>query len=341
MAANILVTTTNGFEGYVVTDYMGIVTGHSTLSSEAENQLVKAAKQKGANAVIGVNMTYAPLEAGSYDVIASGTAVKVSRSVNISDTVHKELYVTNYYTRLVPRPVKVILDGNSNIISMKIVCYNYNHEDIQSIRADVEFTNLYDERLEIKNVDFVFSNNNNLSVIESEYVLTEITPNKLQLLKDAKIVLNKYATSREICACNDVPKSVTLNAGRLEALKEQCGIDAVEKYSTDGMIWTCNCGHINEAGDEECSVCGRKQKDIMTDVEFNYEEMVDEMREKDSVVEIKDVLMDYIKDIDANVRLQLLEIMESGLQYEKTRGNMTETVVEKVAKAFEDASIRS
>ncbi|MBR6404228.1 MAG: heavy metal-binding domain-containing protein [Eubacterium sp.] len=367
MAAKILVTTTNGFEGYVVTEYMGIVSGHSILSSntisgmasdvtdgaskdaaklekcreDAENQLVKAAKKKGANAIVGMNMTYAPLEAGSFGVIASGTAVKVSRHVSITDTVHKELYVTNYYTRLVPRPVKVILDGNSNIIKMKIVCYNYNHEDIQSIRTDVEFTNLYDERLDIKNVDFVFSNNNNLSVIESEYVLTKIAPNDLQLLKDAKIILNKYATSNEICACNDVPKNVTLNTRKLEALKEQRGIDAVEKYSADGMVWTCNCGHVNEAGDEECSVCGRKQRDIMNETEFNYEEMVDQMREKDTVVEIKDVLMEYIKDIDAGVRLQLLEIMESGLQYEKTRGNMKETVVEKVEKTFEEASIRN
>ena len=77
----------------------------------------------------------------------------------------------------------------------------------------------------------------------------------------------------------------------------------------------------------------------MTKTTFNYEEMVDRMKEKEYVVEIKDVLMQYIKDIDSGVRLELLEIMESGLQYEKTRGNMKETVIEKVEKVFEDASI--
>ena len=41
-------------------------------------------------------------------------------------------------------------------MDMKVVCYNYNNDDIISIRTDVEFTNLYDERLVIKNVDFVF-----------------------------------------------------------------------------------------------------------------------------------------------------------------------------------------
>lgn len=46
--------------------------------------------------------------------------------------------------------------------------------------------------------------------------------------------------------------------------------------------------------------------------------------------------MEYIKDIDAKYRLKLLEIMESGLQYEKTRGNMKESVIEKVEKVFEE-----
>ena len=365
MAKNILVTTGSNIEGYSISEYLGFISSQAILGSnfisgiaanvadvarkdnakleqcriDAEEQLIKTAQKKGADAIIGMSMTYAPFEAGSFGIIVSGTAVKITKQIAISDAVHKELYVTNYYTRMVPRPVKIVLDGNSNVINMKMVCYNYNHDDIQAVRADVEFTNLYDERLVIKNVDFVFSENINLSVIESDYIMSKVAPSDLQLLKDAKITLNKYATPRGIFACNDVPKNVSMSYRRLQALKEKRGIDAVEKYKTDGMIWTCNCGHVNEAGAEECVVCGRKQKDIMTRATFNYEEMIDRMKEKEYVVEIKDVLMQYIKNIDASVRLELLEIMESGLQYEKTRGNMKETVIEKVEKVFEDATI--
>ena len=364
MADKILVTTGSGLEGYSVVEYLGFVSSQAILGSnfisgiaanvtdvarkdtakleqcreDAEKQLIKAAEKKGANAIIGVNMVYAPFEAGSFGIIVSGTAVKVAKNITISDTVHKEIFVTNYYNRLVPRPVKIVLDGNSNEINMKVVCYNYNHEDINAIRCDVEFTNLYDERLVIKNIDFVFSENINLSVIESDYVQSKVAPNDLLLLKDAKVILTKYATPRGVYACNDQPINVTLSTRRLEALKAKRGIDAVEKYRTDGMIWTCNCGHVNEAGSEECIVCGRKQKDIMTKASFNYEEMIDRMKEKEYVIEIKDVLMRYIKDIDAKYRLELLEIMESGLQYEKTRGNMKETVIEKVEKVFENAT---
>ncbi len=74
---------------------------------------------------------------------------------------------------------------------------------------------------------------------------------------------------------------------------------------------------------------------MKNNISFNYEPMIDEMRQKkEYVMEIKDVLMKYIKDIDSGIRMQLLEIMESGIQYEKTRGNMKETVIEKVENLF-------
>lgn len=55
-------------------------------------------------------------------------------------------------------------------------------------------------------------------------------------------------------------------------------------------------------------------------ITFNYEPMVEEMKTKEYVIEIKDVLMKYIKDIDASLRMQLLEIMESGINYEEDKG---------------------
>ena len=67
----------------------------------------------------------------------------------------------------------------------------------------------------------------------------------------------------------------------------------------------------------------------------NPDEMLAKMQTKEYVIELKDVLMEYIKDIDSEYRMELLEIMESGLQYEKTRGNMKDTVIEKVEKVFE------
>lgn len=364
LADSIMISTGSSFEGYEIVDYLGFISSQSLLGSnflsgitsavadvsekdmakldkcraDAADRLLKMAEKKKANAIIGLKMTYASLGGGSFGVVMTGNAVTVRRKQKDDDTVRKELYVTNYYSRVVPRPVKVVLRGNRDVIDMKVICYNYNNDDIISIRTDVEFTNLYDEHLIIKNVDFVFTKANNISVIESDYIMTQLGYNDIQILKDAKIVLNKYVTPRGILACNDTPINIDMSYQRLEYLKENRGIDAVSKYRTDGMIWTCNCGHVNEAGSEECIVCGRKQIDIATKAAFDYEAMINEMRSKEYVIEIKDVLMGHLKEIDTKYRIPLLEIMESGLQYERTRGNMKESVIEKVEKLFEEDS---
>ena len=358
---DMMLTTGTGFEGYEVEEYLGIVSGEAILGSnfikslaasmtnvseqdmakvekareDAEQQLFTAAKKKKASAILGVHAIYTTLEGGSFGAVIYGTAVKIREIPKVDTKITKDLVVMNYYARLVPRPVKVTLEGDKDNINMKVLFFNYNKDDILAIRASVELTNLYDERLVIKDVDFVFDKGN-VSQIESGYVPAQISANDVMLLKEAKVIISKYATPRSVYACNDAPIPVSMSARRLESLKQKRGIDAVEKYQTDGMIWTCNCGHVNEAGTDECLICGRKQDDIKTSTAFNYEEMIEKMREKEYVMEIKDVLMDYIKSIDTRYRLQLLEIMESGLQYEKTRGNMKDTVIEKVEKVFEE-----
>ena len=361
--ADMMLTTGDHFEGYEVVEYLGIVSGEAILGSnfikgiaasmtnvseqdmakvekareDAENRLIKAAKKKKADAILGVQAVYTTFEGGSFGGIVTGTAVKLREVPKPQGRVSKDLVVMNYYARLVPRPVRVTLEGQDDDIRMKVLFVNYNKDDIQAVRANVELTNVYDERLVIKDIDFVFDKGN-VSQIESGFVPAQISANDMMLLKEAKVVISKYATPRAIFACNDTPINVTMSAHRLESLKAKRGIDAVEKYQTDGMIWTCNCGHVNEAGTDECLVCGRKHDDIKINTNFNYEEMIDRMREKEYVMEIKDVLMDYISQgaIDVRYRLQLLEIMESGLQYEKTRGSMKDTVIEKVEKVFED-----
>ena len=361
--SDMMLTTGTGFEGYEITEYLGVVAGEAILGtnfikglaasmtnaseqdlakvekarSDAEEGLIRAAKKKKANAILGVHAIYTTLEGGSFGAVIYGTAVNIREIPKKDAGVRKELVVMNYYERLVPRPVIVTLVGEQDNIYMKVKFVNYNKDEILAIRANVELTNVYDERLVIKDVDFVFDKGN-VSEIDSGFVPAQISANDVHLLKEARVVISKYATPRAIYACNDTPINVSMSAHRLESLKQKRGIDAVEKYQTDGMIWTCNCGHVNEAGTDECLICGRKHDEIKTTTTFNYEEMIDRMREKEYVMEIKDVLMDYIStgSIDVKYRLQLLEIMESGLQYERTRGNMKDTVIEKVEKVFEE-----
>lgn len=360
----IMLTSGFNFEGYEITEYLGFVSGQTVLGSNffkglaagvtevsdsesekltgkleqanelAMDKLKKVAEKRGADAIIGLKIDSTEFANNSMGTIASGTAVKLAKKVDEDKKIRKELYVSNYYNRLVPRPVKVVLSGTNNSVSISTYFFNYNKDDIKAIRADVELTNLYEEKLLLKNLDFVFEKGN-VSLIEANEIECKLPAKDILLIKDSKVTISKYVTSRGVFACNDLPINVSLPLHRLAALKEKRGIDAVEKYQTDGMVWTCNCGYVNEAGSEECMICARKQEDMKSTSKFNPDEMIAKMQTKEYVIEIKDVLMEYIKDIDSEYRMELLEIMESGLQYEKTRGNMKDTVIEKVEKVFE------
>ena len=361
---NILVTTGSNIEGYDIVEYLGFVSGETVLGSNflkgfvagvteasdsesekltanleqvngiALEKLKRVAEKQGADAIIGLQLNYTQFENYSVGTIASGTAVKLHKKDIAEQVISKDLYVTNYYNRLVPRPVKVILSGTNKAVKISAWFYNYNMDDIKAIRADVELTNLYEEKLLLKDLDFVFEKGN-ITQIESNEIDCKLPATDILLIKDSKVTISKYVTSRGVFACNDLPINVTMPMHRLIALKDKRGIDAVEKYRTDGMVWTCNCGYVNEAGADECVICSRKQEDMKSTSKFNPDEMIAKMQTKEYVIEIKDVLMEYIKDIDSEYRMELLEIMESGLQYEKTRGNMKDTVIEKVEKVFE------
>lgn len=362
--AEIMLTTGSNFDGFEIEEYLGFISGQTVFGSnifkgiaagvtelsESESEkltskleqanetamgkLMKAADKRGANAIIGLKINSTEFANSSMGTIVSGTAVRIKKKDKKEKITSKSLYVSNYYNRLVPRPVKVILVGSNKYVTISTEFYNYNQDDIKAIRADIELTNLYEEKLLLKDLDFVFEKGN-VTLIQSTSIECKLPAKDILLIKDSKVTISKYVTSRGVFACNDVPINVSMPLHRLSALKEKRGIDAVEKYKTDGMIWTCNCGYVNEAGSEECMICSRKQEDMKSNSNFNPDDMIARMQTKEYVIEIKDVLMEYIKDIDTQYRMELLEIMESGLQYEKTRGNMKDTVIEKVEKVFE------
>lgn len=360
--ADIMMTSGVGFEGYEVVGYLGFVNGQTALGSRlfqefnivdmssqessaftnklqqaSENALDKlsdVAKARGANAVIGVALNYTEFSGNSVGTVASGTAVRIKKKDSENTSITNDLYVTNYYNKLIPRPVKLTIKGEGGKVKLSPVFYNYNLEEIKAIRTDIELTNLYEEKLLLQGIDFVFDKNN-VTVLEAEYVECKLPEKDIKLIKDVKMYVKKYVSSKGVVVVNDVPVDIKLSPRSLDGLKDKKGLDAVERYKSDGSTWLCNCGYINAAGDEECAICARKESDLKKTYSFNYDDMIKRMKAKSTVIEIKDILMEYIKEIDSKYRMELLEIMESGLQYEKTRGNMKDTVLEKVERVFE------
>lgn len=106
-----LVTTTNTLQGYEIIDYLGVVSGETILGANIvrdfmasitdviggrsgvyESKLAQAremaikemksqASQMGANAVIGIDLDFETVKDGMLMCIATGTAVKINKSV--------------------------------------------------------------------------------------------------------------------------------------------------------------------------------------------------------------------------------------------------------------------
>ena len=368
----IIMTSGSDIQGYDITDYLGLVSGQTALNAKffqefsgntemdakesqaltkkmsqvhqtAVNMMQEEAEKLGANAVIGITLRYNELTSSltnnnTIGIIATGTAVNAKEKENRNyEGVRQDLYVTNYYTKLLLRPVQVRIRADKNATRISPVFMNYRNEEIRAIRADVELSTYYDEKIVLRDMDFTFEKNN-VSQLEADWIECDIKEREVKMIKDAKVVVRKYVTARKVISCEELPITTDLSYRRLESLKKKRGIDAVVKYQSNGMIWTCVCGCINKVSDAECDVCGRKEADIKKDLGFNYEEMLDKMATKNNVTEMKDVVIkDYIKQIDPESRMELLQTLESALQYEKTRGDMKEVVIEKVQNIFESS----
>lgn len=359
VAMDIKMTTGSSFEGYEIVEYLGFVSGQIALGSSflsnitemtaqesttftnklqhasdtALDKLCKAALKMGANAIVGIALNYTEFASSSIGTVASGTAV-VLRELEKKEAITNRLYVSNYYTRMIPRPVQVRFESVDGVVKIATDFYNYNMDEVKAIRADVALTNFYDEKVVLQGLDFVFAKNN-ITFLEADFIECKLEEKYIKMLKDAKVTIQKYVTAKGVFMCTDTPINVSLSPQSFAALKKKRGLDAFEKFKSDGSTWTCNCGHINGAGAEECSVCQRKEKDLKSNTSFDHEAMLDRMKTKKNVTEMKDVLMENIKQIDAGLRMELLEIMESALQYEKTRGDMTATVIEKIEQVFD------
>lgn len=242
----------------------------------------------------------------------------------------------NYYNVQMPRPVEITFKGEDGQTQIAALFYNYNQDVIQAVRCDIELVNFYEEKLLLQGIDFVFVKND-IRRLETDFIECKLPLKALPLIKEVKVYVKKYVTARGVFAPDEESIDIPLTKRAFEIMRMRNGEDAVEHYKSDGMTWICTCGHINGASEDECSVCGRKETALRSNVGFDYDKMCRQMEGLPNVAAMKEVLMIYIKEglIDAKYRMELLEIMESGMQYEKTRGDMRASVVEKILGVFE------
>ena len=169
--ANIMITSGTSFEGYEITEYGPYKFVHTILSSnflkeigasiadiatdrssmyhdkldgtmkETIKSFEEVVGKTNYNAVVGFKTNIVDYSSNISAVIVSGTLVSVKKEYKSefdkSDFVRKELYVNNYYDKLVPRAVKVILASEGNGTKISAWYNNYNMDD-DSISASTD-----------------------------------------------------------------------------------------------------------------------------------------------------------------------------------------------------------
>lgn len=365
MVKDIMVTSASSFEGYEIKEYVEFVSHQVAFSSNfmqelaaniadsvggegkalndkleeatesAMNEFISIVKEKGANAVINIKINYTNLSGNVASVFISGTAVKVEKQ---KDTLQEDvnvIAVSNYLNKKIVRPFEVALhvDGQQVYMSMKI--HNYEMTKISAVKVNVVFTDIYGDKTILENIDYSINQDINI-LIKTVKVPVDMDARKVGLQHDVKVSVRKYVKDdKKVYDVVEQPVDSSLSSEELAIFKKKKGNDAVDKYRKTDTYWRCICGAINLPGDTQCSMCNREEKEFAN--EFDYESMLSTMEDAKSAEEIKDILMPFIPKIDSGVRVELLEILQSAINMEKTRGKgaMKYSVLEKLKRKFE------
>ena len=363
---DIMITTASTFDGYDIKEYIDFLSHQVVFSSnfvqelaaniadsvggegralsdkleEASESAMKEfsdiAKEKGANGIINIKVNYTNLSGSVAAVFISGTAVRLEKKKTSLNENVNVLAVSNYIHKKILRPFEVALhtDGDKVLMSMKL--HNYEMTKISAVKVDVTFKDIYDEEITIEDVDYVINQDINI-LIKTDKVPIDMDVRKAGLQNDVKVMVRKYVKDRVVYNVSEEYQNSSLTSEELAIFKKNKGVDAVDKYRRADTYWRCVCGTINLPGDTQCSMCNREEKDFANGYNFDYESMLRSMEDADSAEAIKDILMKHIPNIDSGARVERLEILQSAINMEKTRGKgaMKYSVIEKLKRKFE------
>jgi uncharacterized protein YbjQ (UPF0145 family) len=231
MADNILMTSGYNFEGYSIKDYFGFFSGecalgtgflsslgagiadllgtNSSMYSEklkeakeyAINQLVSQAQRVGGNAIIGLDVDYTTFSADIMGVIASGTAVKITKN---SEEDKKTINVKATNSGLPFRTTSLIVGKSCDekyFASLDV----YHPEDcnVSAVLADVEIVTLFDDNYTINDLEFLNFEKERMHHLQSSESPLNISSNIFRTIKQVNIIIKKYIEDNNVVKLED------------------------------------------------------------------------------------------------------------------------------------------
>ena len=370
--AGLLLTSGFNFEGYKITRYIGFFSGECALgtgflssvnagladflgsnSSMYEQKLSKAksmalselkelARGNGANAIIGLDVSYTAFSADVIGVIAKGTAVRIEKSAdadslysNTKDTVGgNEKYlcfpIINYYEKVSFRPFALSFDVLTN--EVKISINNYREEKLSALNVDILANTVFGTVYEYPDINFV-----NLIVnkgtVETEKVFLDISNNHLKVIESITLRINHYVLGGKAYSLNDLYQISGIKADKLVKLRDLYGEDVMNDFHDDVSQWTCMCGYKNNANTNKCYIC-KRTKNEYTKSQIRKKVMLSDLMPEFERLKSCQEIYTYLTDIAQKDSLEDFDFMEEILgeakkmiSLERTYGNMKDSFI--------------
>jgi uncharacterized protein YbjQ (UPF0145 family) len=230
MNKKMLMTSGYNFEGYTITEYLGVFSGECALgtgflsslgagisdflgtNSKMYSNKLKEAKEyaldqlqsqiteAGGNAIIGLDIDYVSFSADIMGVVASGTAVKLGEIPTSVEDIETQRYPINATNKgLSFRPSSLYIETlNNSKISYSLELFHSDECSVSAIMADIEFTDAFQRENIIKNVVFSGFKEKHKKYLISDSILQDFPADYLKLLSGIRVTVRKYISDNQL-----------------------------------------------------------------------------------------------------------------------------------------------
>lgn len=317
MKKNILMTSGYNFEGYTISNYLGVYSGecalgtgflstlgasfadffgtNSTMYSDklkkakdfAINQLVEQVTNAGGDAIIGLDIDYVSFSADIMGVVATGTAVKLCSTLSQPEADQKyTISTTNAQL-----PFRATFLHVNTSISTGCLCslelFHMQTSAVSAVLTDITFTDIFYRETTIKDIVFTGFKPETARNLMSDPVICNVSSDIFRLLAHIKLTVKKYVTEEGLVSLSE---------------------DEIE-YSS-----------IND--------CKEDSKDFVSELLLKAGSL-------DSAKAIYDYVVEYSKSHVGAVDPNLIALLEKQKSIERFYGNHKNDTIEALKKYFE------
>lgn len=216
----------------------------------AVDKMIQEAKRRGANAIIGVQVSASELatmpnlvqnSALCAHVSLFGTAVKVNKVTVVSDYSYPDkkarlcrILSKNENDQVDVQKVFVQFDRQRNNALVAIGVKKLSGFNLKSVMADIKFTSIFEEEKEYKKIPF-FDLAQNEDLLLSTFSSIEMDENFYRSIESVEIITHKYVSAGSRMIGNDEDDTVSEEntISWLEEIERMTSCDEILKYLTD------------------------------------------------------------------------------------------------------------